>query len=395
MRAPTAIRAQVEDIRGELTARAELLSRLTAAGNQLAEAEHPRVRWAHPARSSFVRGGTAPGTHTSAVCAPPPRRGSLRWFCTHSHGQHDEATAKVQTLQADRATVEELLAKRAAVIAQAAAMLRFNADYHEAAELVAAKLEQVKAVELPRDAAAAAPLLAQLAEIKADAEANDDKIKAATASGNALIQANHAESAEVQRKLDALVSERAALGKGPARGSAHGALAYEQAQLTVEARRGVFFCFCFGRTARAVLAIEERQKLMLDAVQLVDFNRDADDIDSFLALKEVQVASGSAGSGTLSVVNLSRPGQRRPQSQWPWPLTGDPGHRARVRMVGARGHPGDSLDAVRSNQNKHERLEQELAQEEGKLKALNALGQSVRRASRRPKDILVRWLGAC
>jgi hypothetical protein len=40
--------------------------------------------------------------------------------------------------------------------------------------------------------------------------------------------------------------------------------------------------------------------------------------------------------------------------------------------------PGDSLDAVRANQKKHERLEQELAQEEGKLKALNTLGQSVR-----------------
>ena len=128
--------------------------------------------------------------------------------------QHEEAQTKVTTLQTDRATVEELLAKRAAAIAAAAALLRFNAEYQEAADLVASKLEEVKAVELPRDAAAAAPLLAQLQEIKADAEANDDKIKAATASGTALIKAEHPESAEVQRKLDALVAERAALGKG-------------------------------------------------------------------------------------------------------------------------------------------------------------------------------------
>jgi hypothetical protein len=74
----------------------------------------------------------------------------------------------------------------------------------------------VRALELPRDAAGAAPLLAQLEEIQADADANDDKIKAAKASGQAIIDSGHPESAEVQRKVDALVADRAALAQGAA-----------------------------------------------------------------------------------------------------------------------------------------------------------------------------------
>ena len=105
---------------------------------------------------------------------------------------------------------------------------------------------------------------------------------------------------------------------------------------------------------------------MLDAVQLVDFNRDAEEIESFLAQKEAQLASGSAGTW------MGAPPGRAPPA-------GPPVLTVTVPFAPGLGFAaGDSLDAVHANQKKHDRLEQELAQEEGKLKALNNLGQAVR-----------------
>ena len=103
---------------------------------------------------------------------------------------------------------------------------------------------------------------------------------------------------------------------------------------------------------------------MLDAVQLVDFNRDAEEIESFLAQKEAQLASGSAGTWISCLTSTYCRADRH----------------IRTSLGSGRGcaGAGDSLDAVHANQKKHDRLEQELAQEEGKLKALNNLGQAVR-----------------
>jgi len=122
--------------------------------------------------------------------------------------------SKLATLETDRATLEALLSRRGQAIADASALLRFNAEHQEAADVVARLRERVDAVQLPRDAAAAAPLLAELDEIRAEVDASDDKIKTVTAHGEALQQSNPEAAPEVKQKLDALAADRAALVDG-------------------------------------------------------------------------------------------------------------------------------------------------------------------------------------
>ena len=128
--------------------------------------------------------------------------------------QADEVKSKLTTLETDRAKLEELLNRRGNAIADAAALLRFNAEHQEAADVVARLRERVDAVQLPRDAAAAAPLLAELDEIRAEVDANDDKVKTVNAHGEALQQSNPEAAPEVKQKLDALAADRAALAEG-------------------------------------------------------------------------------------------------------------------------------------------------------------------------------------
>ena len=166
------------------------------------------------------------------------------------HPQTESIQGKVDGLKANRAALDQAHADHKKALEDALKLLKFDNDHQEASDFLADKKDVLDNLERPKDESTARSQLKQLADLRSEVDAHDDKIKQVKADGDALVAADHPAKDDVDAKLKKLAEERAAFAA----------------------------------------ALAQKEKQIRQAVELMDFSADAQAAENFLKDKETQLA---------------------------------------------------------------------------------------------------------